>query len=119
MSTNLFDEPILLEKNESVSSDETFNIPICMEDIITVCKEYSKLGYNIQHQVETIMELGIVEAISNGTVNVEAIPHIKHFLVGVAQNVYFGDACNQANDCIDMIEAFEEQYPKLFKVISN
>jgi len=88
-------------------SDEEINVPIDMSDILNVCREYNKLGWNIQNQIEQIMELGVHDAIKAGTVKLDALPHIKEFLFSIRDNAYFGDAASQANDCIDLIDIFE------------
>lgn len=122
MRTNVFDELTLQTTtvNQTESNEETYSsIPIDISDIINVCKEYTKLGWQVQNQVETIMEIGVDEAITSGTVNIIAIPHIKDFLYGICKNAYFGDAAEQAYECINMIELFEEEHPSLFKTTAN
>jgi len=88
-------------------TEDNVEIPIDISDILTVCKEYNKLGWKIQNQVEDLLELGIDEAIKNGIVKMESLPHIKDFLNHICDNVYFGDAADQANECIALIEHFE------------
>ena len=103
----------------NTDNNETFDIPIDISDIINICKEYSKLGWQIQKQIEEITELGIEEAINSGTVKITAIPHIKDFLTSVSDNAYFGDAADQAKECIALIESFELKNPLLFKTSAN
>lgn len=105
-------------KIDIADSDETFENPIDLSDILTVCKEYSKLGWQIQNQIETITELGIEEAIKGGLVKVSSLPLIKHFLQSVCENPLFGDASFQANECIALIENYELKHP-LPKKASN
>lgn len=98
------------------TTEETFSIPLNVSDILDVCKEYTKLGWKVQSQVESIMDIGIDEAIKSGTVTVASLPHIKDFLQQISQNPYFGDACDQAIDCIHLIELFEDANPTLFQI---
>ncbi len=99
--------------------DDSLDIPIDISDIITICKEYNKLGWQIQNQVEELTEIGIDEAIKTGSVKITALPHIKDFLCAVSNNMYFGDAADQAKECIELIEIFETQNPELFKKITS
>ncbi len=77
------------------------------------------MGWQIQNQVEELTEIGIDEAIKIGSVKVTALPHIKDFLCAVSNNMYFGDAADQAKECIALIEIFETKNPELFKNKSN
>jgi hypothetical protein len=99
-----------------LASAEEYSNPLNVSDIIEVCKQYSKLGFQIQYQIGLIMEFGIDEAISSDAISIAALPHIKDFLLRISQNPYFGDACTQAIDCIHFIELFEDQHPDLFQV---
>jgi len=89
------------------------DIPIDISDIISICKEYSRLGSNIQYQVESIIELGMEECLNKQIVKREALPHIKNFLVFITKNSYFGDAVDQANNCIYIIDAYMHDKPSL------
>lgn len=100
-----------MNMNENVITDDELEIPIDISDILAVCKEYNKLGLKIQYQVENLLELGIDEAIRTGIVKVESLPHIKGFLNSICDNAYFGDAVDQANECIALIEHFEMRSP--------
>lgn len=99
--------------------DDNIDIPIDISDIINICKEYSKLGWQIQKQVEEITEMGIEEAIATGKVKISSLPYIKDFLCSVSDNMYFGDAADQAKECIALIEYFEANNPDLFSVSVN
>lgn len=90
---------------------ETINTPISMFDILSICREFSKLGYQMQQQVETITELGIKDAINSKAVSAAALPHIKFFLQQVIRNPYFGEAVDQAADAVRMIENWQESNP--------
>lgn len=94
--------------------DEKFDIPIDIADIINICKEYSMLGWQIQNQIEQITTLGIEKSIKSGAVKVSSLVVIKDFLYKICENAWFGDAANQANDCISLIEDFELRNPELF-----
>lgn len=104
---------------ETTTTDEEFEIPIDLSDILNVCKEYNKLGWKIQNQVENLLELGIDEAVKKGIVKVESLPHIKDFLNSICDNAYFGDAAYQANECIALIDHFEMRSPSYFKTVKN
>jgi hypothetical protein len=116
MRTNLNgSSPVVIDpKKNEVNEEETFGLPLDISDIISVCREYSKLGWTVQNQIEFIMEIGIQEAVNNKMVNVSSLPHIKEFLQQIQQNGYFGEAAEQAQECIQMIEVFEIQHPELF-----
>ncbi len=97
----------------STTSDETeeeYSIPLDISDIITVCREFNKLGWHIQQQVENILDVGVEESIRSGNVKKESLPHIKSFLRVIGKNAYFGDAVSQAHDCIELIQAYEEKH---------
>jgi hypothetical protein len=66
MTTQDFD---LLELKESIEDkEEEFSIPLDISDIINICREYNKLGWQIQNQVENILEVGVEESIKSGIV---------------------------------------------------
>jgi len=89
--------------------EEEFSIPLDISDIISICREYNKLGWQIQQQVENILEVGVEESIRSGNVQRGALPHIKSFLKAISQNAYFGDAVSQAHDCIRLIQEYEDK----------
>lgn len=93
--------------NSAILNDEEYSIPLDISDIISICREYNKLGWQIQNQVESILEAGIEESITSGVVKRESLPHIKHFLQSICRNAYFGDAVSQAHDCITLIVEYE------------
>jgi hypothetical protein len=99
----------LFAGNPPVNDDleEEFSIPLDISDIISICREYNKLGWQIQNQMETILENGVEDSIKNGIVKKEALPHIKDFLKRIYDNGYFGDASSQAQDCIELIKQYE------------
>jgi hypothetical protein len=101
--------------NETVSTEETpyLDLPLDISDILTVCKEYHRLGWNMQHQIEAIIEYGVEQAIDERMVDVAALPHIKHFLKGIASNFYFGDAQLQASEVVKLIKHFERTRPNI------
>lgn len=100
------------EKKENTSS-------IDISDIINVCREFNKLGYNIQQHIENILRFGVEESIKSGLVKVESLPHIKQFLSHICENSYFGDASEQAYECFSLIEIFEHDHPKYFSAKKN
>lgn len=89
--------------------DEEYNIPIDITDIIAICQEFNRLGWKIQQQVENLLEVGVEESIKTGYVEKESLPLIKSFLNAVSRNAYFGDAVNQSNDCIKIIQQYEKR----------
>jgi len=89
--------------------DEEFSIPLCIDDILSICREYNKLGEQIQQQVETILEIGIEESIRYNHIKVESLNQIKSFLIAINSNCYFGDAATQAKECINLIDAYQKQ----------
>lgn len=90
-------------------NEEEFSIPLCIEDIISICREYNMLGSQIQNQVSNILEMGVSQAIKTNRVKREALPHIRNFLKCINSNPYFGEAASEAYDCIYLIEEYEEQ----------
>ena len=93
----------------SNDQDEEYSIPLDISDIISICREYNKLGWQIQNQVENILEVGVEESIRSGNVKRESLPHIKSFLQSISRNAYFGDASAQAEECIFLIDSYYEQ----------
>lgn len=116
--TNVSDNVKFTSSQTTDKDEENFENPIDISDIINVCKEYSRLGWQIQHQIECITETGIEEAIKSGTVKITSLPLIKHFLQSVSENPLFGDASYQANECIALIENYELTHPRL-QVVTN
>jgi hypothetical protein len=115
---NLNDD-VMLDMSETEAKEEEYDTPICMDDILIVCREYSQLGNQLQHQVEAVMEMGIEEAIATHSVSISALPFVKNFLLTVGSNGYFGDAAEQARACVLMINLFEEEHPEQFRLPAN
>lgn len=88
--------------------EEEFSIPLCVEDIIAISKEYNKLGWNIQSQIDNILELGIEEAIKSGLVKNESLPSIKYFFKIMSNNPYLGDAASIADEFYKKILSIED-----------
>jgi hypothetical protein len=93
----------------SNNKDEEFSIPLDISDIINICREFNKLGWQIQNQVENILEIGVEESIKSGFVKQQSLPHIKSFLKAICQNPYFGEAILQAKEVIYLISEFESK----------
>jgi|ERR1035437_5951085 hypothetical protein len=102
-------EVLSLITTTTSNKDDEFSIPMDISDIINICKVYNDLGYQIQNQMETILDLGVQESIKSGIVKQASLPHIKSFLKAVCSNAYFGDAIFQAEECIDLIKEYEEK----------
>ena len=92
----------------SVDVEEEFSIPFCMDDIITICKEYSSLGSKIQDYIDVIIENGLEQSILSGKINQQYLPYIKSFLSAINKNPLFGDASLHAMECLTLIEAYEK-----------
>jgi len=103
--------------NSSVNEEE-YSIPLDISDIINICREYNKLGWQIQNQIETILDIGVAQAIETRYVKRESLPHIKSFLRSIIDNPYFGDAVFQAKECLYLIDFYCESN-KLDKQIMN
>lgn len=102
------DLDVNLISSTTSGEEEEYSIPLDISDIINICREFNKLGWQIQNQVENILEVGVEEAINNGIVKQQSLPHIKSFLRAISKNAYFGDAVSQAEDCIKLIDAYEK-----------
>ena len=89
--------------------EDEFSTPLDISDIIAICQEYNKLGWQIQTQTQYIIENGVEESIKTGIVAKKSLPLIKNFLRQISNNVYFGDAIAQAQECIDLIDLFLEK----------
>lgn len=100
----------LEESTLTNEKDDEYSIPIDITDIITICREYTKLNWQIQNQMENILELGVDKAIESGFVSKTSLPSIKNFLKRICDNAYFGDAVDQAKDCIELISKYEDKY---------
>jgi hypothetical protein len=109
----------LNEITTTTEKDEEYSIPLDISDIINICREYNKLGWQIQQQVENILEVGVEESIRSGNVKRESLPYIRSFLKAIISNAYFGDAVIQAQDCIVLIKEYEYKYQEVFAFTIN
>lgn len=107
MTAQNLDNLTLINNVAVTDQDEEFSIPLDISDIIAICKEFNKLGWQIQNQIENILDLGVEESIKSGIVNQKSLPFIKSFLSSVSKNAYFGDAVAQAEECIHLISEYE------------
>lgn len=119
MTAHDLDALRLKEVTTTNDKDDEFSIPLDISDIISICREYNKLGWQIQNQVENILEVGVEESIKSGNVRRESLPHIKNFLNRICDNAYFGDAVDQARDCIKLIAEYEEKHKITYVSKSN
>lgn len=101
------------------ADDEEFSLPLDLTDIIYICREYSKMGFNIQNQVDNILEEGIENSINKGIVKKENIPQIKQFLKAVSSNRLLGDAADQSDECLNLIKQFEYKHNVYFNLKVN
>lgn len=51
-----------------------------MADVIRIGKAYSKMGWAIQEQLESVLDLGIKQALEDGELNMNALSYIYEFL---------------------------------------
>ncbi len=115
---NVLDNVKFTTAKAAVDDDDKFEIPMNISDILEVCKEYSRLGWQIQNQIEYISDMGIEESLKSGKVKIASLPLIKNFLKAVSKNPPFGDATEQADECVALIENYELTHPEL-KVLVN
>ena len=94
--------------NSTPTEEEEYSIPIDISDIINICREFTKLTWQMQNQIDSILEAGVEEAVNSGSVQRASLPHIKDFLMRICDNPYFGDAVSQSYDCIKLIQQYEE-----------
>ncbi len=97
--------------NRNEQKDESS--PLDISEIMQICREFSNLGFNIQNQIEYILENGILTSLSDGKINKSHLPFIKQFLLLIKDNFYFGDASYQASDIIDEISKIEKTESKV------
>ena len=116
MTLNELESLDVLETTSEEKGEE-FSIPLNISDIISICRDFNSLGWQIQQQVENILQVGVEESIKSGFVKQESLPHIKNFLKRICDNPYFGDAGSQAQDCIELIHNYEEKYQ--IRYVSN
>jgi len=90
--------------------EDEYSIPIDISDIINICREFTKLTWQMQNQIDSILEMGVEESIKSGAVQRISLPHIKSFLMRICDNAYFGDAVSQSSDCIRLIQQYEETH---------
>jgi hypothetical protein len=119
MTLTKLDSLTLIDNTTTNDQDDEFSIPIDISDIISICKDFNSLGWQIQNQVENILEVGVEESIKSGFVKQESLPHVKYFLHKICKNAYFGDAVSQAQDCIKLIQQFEEKYKVTYALTAN
>lgn len=117
MTLDEFESLDTIETSTSEEKDDEFSIPLDISDIISICRDFNSLGWQTQQQVENILEVGVEESIRSGNVKEESLPRIKFFLRKICGNAYFGDAVSQAQDCIRLIQDYEETHK--IKHVSN
>jgi hypothetical protein len=105
------DLELQLETVPVETNQDELDIPLDITDILSVCREYSMLGWQIQQQVENIVELGIQDAIDTRAVSISSLPHIRAFLKQVIANPYFGDAVAQAEKAVMLIDTYTDTHP--------
>ena len=110
MTLDEFESLETVETTTSEEKDDEFSIPLTLSDIVSICRDFNSLGWQIQQQVENILEVGVEESIKSGNVKKESLPRIKFFLRKVCDNAYFGDAVSQAQDCLWLLQEYEEAH---------
>jgi hypothetical protein len=98
--------------------DNEFSIPLCLDDIISICKEFSQLGNQIQSKIENILDMGVEDAINSGKVEQKYLPYIKFFLNKVIENPWFGEARDQARDCLGLIYLYETKHKNAASILN-
>jgi hypothetical protein len=119
MTLSEFETLAVIDTSTSNDKDDEFSIPIDISDIISICKDFNSLGWQVQNQIENILENGVEESIKSGNVKQESLPRIKYFLHRICDNAYFGDAVSQAQDCLLLIQTYEEKYKVSYTAKSN
>lgn len=74
-----------------INLEEEFTIPLDISDIVTICREYSKLGWVVQSKIDKILD-----GETSNNISPSEISQIKNFLIKITENPYFGDATAQA-----------------------
>jgi len=87
------------------------DVPLDLSDLLTLCKEYSRLGFNLQNQVEILIDCGVETAINQRLIARSSLPHIRAFLKTIEQNALFGDSSLQANELITAIDFYAHKNP--------
>jgi hypothetical protein len=119
MTLNEYETLELIETTTSTDKDEEFSIPLDISDIISICRDYNSLGWQVQNHVENILEVGVEEAIRSGKVKQESLPRVKYFLRRICGNAYFGDAVSQAEDCLKLIHQYEHKHQISYSTKTN
>jgi hypothetical protein len=110
MTLNEFESLSLVDTTTSDNTEEEYSIPLDISDIISICKDFNSLGWQVQTQIDNILEVGVEESIRNGSVKQDSLPRIKYFLRRICGNAYFGDAVSQSQDCLKLIKQYEDKY---------
>jgi hypothetical protein len=111
MTTN-----IIVEHTGHIDITEPNDNPLCLDDIISICKEFNQLG--IQSQIDNLLDMGVEEAINSGTVKQKYLPSIKYFLGKIMANPLFGEARDQAQDCLGLIGIYEEAHKQISCILN-
>jgi len=107
MTLSELDSNVLEDTKEK---DDEFSIPLNISDIISICKDFNSLGWQVQNQIDNIIEIGIEESIKKKYVEQQSLPRIKFFLQQIIKNPYFGEAVDQATECIKLIREYEYKH---------
>ena len=87
------------------TSAEEYNNPLDISEILQVCAEYNQLGWEIQSQIHLLLD----NQLADFTFDKSSLPKIKSFLTKIADNFYFGDASEQAKECLEEIKMMENK----------
>ena len=101
-------EVLRVSNSTPTHEEEEYSIPIDISDIINICREFTKLTWQMQNQIDNILEMGVEESIKSGAVQRTSLPHIKSFLMRICDNSYFGDATFQAKETLYLIDFYLE-----------
>jgi hypothetical protein len=87
--------------SETPSDGEELDIPLDISDIIEICQEYNALGFQLQSNLQSILEDGVEVSIASGKINPKFVPFLIGFFDKVSKNVYLGDSAFQARQLVE------------------
>jgi hypothetical protein len=94
-----------IELHKPVKDDE-FDIPLDISDILEICQEYNSLGFQLQGNLQNILEEGVEAVIASGKLNRKFIPFIIGFFDKLSKNAYLGDSAYQAKQLVEVLTQY-------------
>jgi hypothetical protein len=95
------------------ASENEFSIPLNLFEIIDICKEYNNLNTYLQKQISNIMSEGISHCIENKLVDQKSFPELISFFEKIINNQYFGEARDQAIECVQVMSLCVPKHNKV------